>query len=78
ALVSKDFMVLILISMVIAMPIAWLAMHKWLDNFVYKTEVHWWVFALAGLATLFIALVTIFLQVIRTAGVNPIKNLRTE
>jgi putative ABC transport system permease protein len=78
ALVSKDFMLLIVVAMVIAIPIAWFVMHKWLENFVYKTEVHWWVFALAGLATLFIALATISLQVMKTARANPVKNLRTE
>ncbi|MCW3074566.1 MAG: hypothetical protein JWP69_1635 [Flaviaesturariibacter sp.] len=77
-LVSKDFMVLIFIAMVIAIPIAWFAMSKWLENFVYRTEVKWWVFGLAGAATLVIALVTIGLQVGRTAWANPVKNLRTE
>ena len=77
-LVSKDFIVLIIIAMIIAIPIAWLAMSKWLENFVYKTEVHWWVFGLAGIATLIIALITISLQAIKTALANPVKNLRTE
>jgi putative ABC transport system permease protein len=76
--VSKDFLVLIVIAMVIAIPIAWFAMNKWLENFVYKTEVQWWVFALAGITTLIIALITISLQAIKTAIANPVKNLRTE
>ncbi len=78
SLVSKDFMVLIIIAMVIAIPVAWFVMNKWLENFVYKTEVYWWVFALAGLTTLIIALITISLQAIKTALANPVKNLRTE
>jgi putative ABC transport system permease protein len=77
-LVSKDFLLLIVIAMVIAIPIAWFAMNKWLENFVYKTEVQWWVFALAGITTLIIALITISLQAIKTAIANPVKNLRTE
>jgi putative ABC transport system permease protein len=71
-------MILILIAMVIAIPIAWFAMNKWLENFVYKTEMHWWVFGLAGAVTLIIALVTISLQVTKTAWANPVKNLRAE
>ena len=78
ALVSKDFMMLIIIAMIIAIPIAWLVMNKWLENFVYKTEIQWWVFGLAGITTLIIALITISLQAIKTAMANPVKNLRTE
>ncbi|MBD0377734.1 MAG: FtsX-like permease family protein, partial [Flavisolibacter sp.] len=77
-LVSKDFLKLVLIAMVIAIPLAFYAAHKWLESFVYKINVGWWVFALAGAATLFIAFVTISLQAIKTALANPVKNLRTE
>ncbi|HEU4469678.1 MAG TPA: FtsX-like permease family protein, partial [Flavisolibacter sp.] len=77
-LVSRDFLRLVIIAMLIAIPAAWWAMFKWLERFVYKTTLHWWVFALAGLLILAIAFVTISLQAIRTAVANPVKNLRTE
>lgn len=78
SLVSKDFLKLILIALVIASPVAWYAINKWLQDFAYKVDVEWWVFALAGLATLLIAFMTISLQAIKTAMTNPVKNLRTE
>jgi len=77
-LVSKDFLKLILISMIVAVPLALLAINKWLDGFVYKIEVEWWVFGVAGLITLIIAFLTISSQAIRTALTNPVKNLRSE
>jgi len=78
ALVSKDFIKLVFIAFVIATPIAWFVINKWLDNFVYKISVQWWVFAVAGIASLVIAFITISLQAIKTALTNPVKNLRTE
>jgi putative ABC transport system permease protein len=78
ALVSKDFLKLVLIAMIIAVPLAFLAVNKWLEGFTYKTSVEWWMFVLAGAVTLFIALFTICLQAIKTASANPVKNLRTE
>ncbi|MGZ5191701.1 MAG: ABC transporter permease, partial [Flavisolibacter sp.] len=78
SLVSKDFLKLIIIALVIASPIAWYAINKWLQDFAYKVDVKWWVFALAGFSTLLIAFITISLQAIRTAMTNPVKNLRTE
>jgi putative ABC transport system permease protein len=78
SLVSKDFIKLVLIAFVIASPIAWYAIHKWLANFAYRISIHWWVFALAGIVTLLIAFVTISLQAVKTAMTNPVKNLRTE
>jgi putative ABC transport system permease protein len=77
-LVSKDFIKLIIVALCIAVPVAWIAVAKWLDNFVYKTTVHWWVFGLAGIAIVVIAFLTITLQAIKTALTNPVKNLRTE
>jgi putative ABC transport system permease protein len=77
-LVSRDFIKLILIAFCIAVPVAWFALTKWLDNFVYKTSLYWWVFALAGLAILVIGFVTVSLQALKTAVTNPVKNLRTE
>jgi len=78
ALVSKDFLKLIAIAFCIAVPLAWMAVSRWLADFVYKTTVHWWVFMLAGAGILVIALLTIGVQAIKTAITNPIKNLRTE
>ncbi|MFL5810654.1 MAG: ABC transporter permease [Flavisolibacter sp.] len=78
SLVSKDFLKLILIAVVIASPVAWYATNKWLEDFSYKIQIEWWVFALAGCATLLIAFITISLQAIKTAMTNPVKNLRTE
>lgn len=78
ALVSKDFLKLVFISIFIAIPIALLAINKWLENFVYKTDIYWWVFAVAGFFALLIAFLTIFIQAIRVATANPVNNLRTE
>jgi len=78
ALLSKDFIVLVIISIVIASPIAWWAMNKWLQDFAYKTNISWRVFFLAGLIAVFIALATISFQSIKSAVANPVKNLRSE
>ena len=78
ALLSKDFLNLVLISTVIAFPVAWWAMNKWLDNFVYRISMAWWMFVAAGLGALFIALVTVSFQAIKAALANPVKSLRTE
>jgi putative ABC transport system permease protein len=77
-LVSKDFLLLILIALFIATPVAFFASQKWLAGFTYKIDLQWWVFAWAGLATLLIAFATISLQAIKTALANPVKSLRTE
>jgi putative ABC transport system permease protein len=77
-LLSKDFLKLILISAVIAFPLAWWAMHSWLQDFAYRINMPWWVFLLAGVIALVIALATVSLQAIRAAVANPIKSLRTE
>jgi len=77
-LLSKDFLKLVLIAIFIATPIAWWAMNKWLSDFAYKIDIAWWVFALAGLLAVGIALITISFQSIRTARMNPVKSLRSE
>lgn len=77
-LLSKDFLKLVLIALVIASPIAWYFMHQWLENFAYRINISWWVFALGGLFAIVIALITISFQAIRAALANPVKNLRTE
>lgn len=77
-LLSKEFIQLVGISCLIAFPVAWWAMHDWLQNYQYRTTIHWWVFAIAGMMALLIALVTVSFQAIKTAVANPIKSLRTE
>jgi putative ABC transport system permease protein len=77
-LLSKDFLKLVIIAMVIAIPIAWYAMDKWLQAFVYRTQVSWWMFALAGVIAIAIAFITISYQSIKAAITNPVKALRSE
>ncbi|CAN5794194.1 ABC transporter permease [soil metagenome] len=77
-LLSKDFLLLVLLAAVIAFPVAWWAMYHWLHNYVYRISIGWWVFVVAGLAALLIAIVTVSLQAIKAALANPIKSLRTE
>ncbi len=77
-LLSKDFIVLILLSLVIASPLAWWAMHNWLQDFAYRIDIGWWVFAVAGLIAVCIALLTVSFQAIKAAMANPVKSLRTE
>ncbi|MBS1563621.1 MAG: ABC transporter permease, partial [Bacteroidetes bacterium] len=78
SLLSKDFLKLVLIAIVIATPIAAWGMHQWLKDYAYKTALSWWIFAGAGMLVVLIALVTISFQSIRAAIANPIKSLRSE
>ena len=78
ALLSKDFVKLILLASVIAFPLAWWAMNAWLEDFAYRVSVAWWVYIIAGLAALIIALVTVSIQAIKAALSNPVKSLKTE
>jgi putative ABC transport system permease protein len=73
-----DFVKLILISIVIASPIAWWLMNKWLMGYAYRITVNWWVFAIAGSVALLIALITIGFQAIKAAMANPVESLRSE
>lgn len=75
---STDFMKLVLIAFLIASPLAWWAMYKWLEDYAYRTPLSWWVFALSGAAMLLIALLTLSVQTIKAAITNPVKSLRTE
>jgi len=77
-LLSKDFVRLVLISVVIATPLAWWIMSKWLNDFAYRANISWWMFAIAGFLAIFIALATVSIQAIRAAIANPAKNLRSE
>jgi len=78
ALLSRDFVKLVGIAMVLASPIAWWAMDKWLEEFTYRIAISWWMFAVAGFAAVFIALATVSFQSIRVALANPVKSLRSE
>ena len=77
-MLSKDFLKLVLIASVIAFPVAWWAMNKWLMDFEYRVDIGWWVFVVAGITALLIALLTISFQSIKAAIANPVKSLRTE
>lgn len=77
-MLNKDFVKWVAIAFVIATPLAWYAMHQWLQNFAYKTELSWWIFALAGLLALGIALLTVSWQSWRAARRNPVEALRYE
>ena len=77
-LLSKDFLKLVILGIVIASPIAYWAMNKWLQDFAYRVEISWWIFALAGIVAIVIALLTVSYQSIRAAMANPVKSLRTE
>ncbi len=78
SMLNKDFVKWVAIAFVIATPIAWYAMNKWLENFAYKTELSWWIFALAGLLALGIALLTVSFQSWKAATRNPVEALRYE
>jgi putative ABC transport system permease protein len=78
SLLSKDFLLLVLMAIVIASPLAWYASHKWLQDFSYRITIQWWVFVIAGCASILIALLTISFQAIRAGLANPVKSLRSE
>jgi putative ABC transport system permease protein len=78
AMLNKDFVRWVVIAFVVATPIAYYAMNKWLENFAYKTELSWWIFALAGLLALGIALLTVSWQSWKAATRNPVEALKYE
>jgi len=78
AMLSKDFARLVLIACVIAFPVAWWAMNKWLQSFAYRTNISWWVFLVTGVVAITIALLTVGFQAVKAAIANPVKSLRTE
>ncbi|HEY0678532.1 MAG TPA: FtsX-like permease family protein, partial [Chitinophagaceae bacterium] len=77
-LLSKHFVKLVMIASVVAFPVAWWAMNNWLEDFPYRVEISWWIFAIAAIAALVIALITVSFQSIKAAVANPVKALRTE
>jgi putative ABC transport system permease protein len=78
ALLSKEFVALVLLSLLVATPIAWYSMHHWLRNYTYRTEPSLWIFALSGLGALLITLLTVSFQAIKAAAANPVRSLRSE
>lgn len=77
-MLSRDFMRLVGISFLIASPVAWWAMNKWLQDFTYRITIGWWVFALAAVLAMLIALLTVSMQAVKAARANPVKSLRSE
>jgi putative ABC transport system permease protein len=78
AMLSNDFVKLVLIATIIAFPLSWFAMHNWLQDFAYRINISWTVFAMAGISALLIALITVSFQAIKAAVANPVKSLRSE
>lgn len=78
SLLSKDFLRLVLISSIVAFPLAWYAMNNWLRDFAYRIDIQWWVFIVAAVAAALVALITVSFQAIKAAIANPVKSLRTE
>jgi len=77
-LLSKEFLRLVLIAIIIATPVAWWSMSKWLQTFNYRIAISWWMFAIAGLLAVIIALATVGYQAMKAAISNPVKSLKTE
>jgi ABC-type antimicrobial peptide transport system permease subunit len=77
-LISREFAWLVLIALLLAVPLSWYFMHSWLQNYEYRTTIPWWIFAAAGVGTLFITLLTVSHQSIKAALMNPVKSLRSE
>ncbi len=77
-MLSKDFLKLVLIASVIAFPVSWWAMYRWLQDFAYRVNIGWWIFFVSGMIVLFIVIFTVAFQAIKAAMANPVKSLRTE
>jgi putative ABC transport system permease protein len=77
-LFNKEFIIWVLVAFIIASPVAWYVMHKWLQNYVYKTELSWWIFLLSGIISFGIALITVNWLSWRAATRNPVEALRYE
>jgi len=78
SLLSKDFLKLVVLSIIIASPLAWWAMNNWLQNFAYRITIQWWVFAAAGFIAIFTAVITVSYHALKAAMANPVKSLRSE
>ncbi len=78
AILSRDFVKLVLVAIVIAIPVSWYVVDRWIEDFAYRIEIDWWVFALSGLIAILIALLTVSLQAVKAALMNPVKSLKSE
>jgi ABC-type antimicrobial peptide transport system permease subunit len=78
AMLSREFVMLVMLSLTVAMPLAWYIMSHWLKQYTYRTEISWWIFAAAGAGALLVTLLTVSYQSIRAARANPVKSLRME
>jgi putative ABC transport system permease protein len=78
SMLSKDFLKLVFIASLIAIPLAWWAMNKWLQGFAYRIQISWWILVIAALLAALIALATIFYQALKAALANPVDSLRSE
>ncbi|MEO6136007.1 MAG: FtsX-like permease family protein, partial [Ginsengibacter sp.] len=78
SLISKDFLKLVVIAIIVAAPIAYYVMNKWLQDYAYRINVTWWMIALAGVVAILIALITVSFQAIKAALANPVESLRSE
>lgn len=77
-LLSKDFLILVLIAALIAFPIAWYVMNHWLEDFAYRVYLNWWVFVTAAIGAALVAILTVSFQAIKAAIANPVRSLRNE
>ncbi|RYY26247.1 MAG: FtsX-like permease family protein [Chitinophagaceae bacterium] len=77
-LLTKEFVALVFVAIIIAVPVGWLSMNKWLEDFTYRISISWLTFVTAGVLALLIAIVTVSFQAVKAAVVNPIKSIRTE
>ncbi|WP_261387289.1 ABC transporter permease [Chitinophaga pinensis] len=77
-LLSSDFLKLVLIALLVATPLAWYLMYQWLKDFAYRVDIQWWVFVLSGGIAVILALITVYVQTVKTALTSPVKSLRTE
>ena len=77
-LLSGDFIKLVALAFIIATPLAWWAIHAWLEDFVFRTPASWWIFLMSGIGMILIALITLSVQTVRTAMANPVTSLRSE
>jgi putative ABC transport system permease protein len=77
-MLSKDFVLLVVISLLIATPVSYYFMHNWLQNYQYRSEITWWIFAVTGLGAMMLTLLTVSYQSIKAALANPVKSLKSE
>jgi len=78
SLLTRDFLKLVIVSLVVASPLAWWVMNNWLQDFAYRIDIGWWMFILAGSIAIVIAMITVSFQAIKAAVANPVQSLRTE